>query len=153
MTTVPITDSSLVDLILFFAENDKSKKGKLSPADMKKYLLMHGYSEKQIEDASGIFSSQLRKSSDRSARSVRIFSTEELSSFTPDAAELLFKLQRLGLLNYEQFESLILRSAFTIEDRLTLDEMKIMVAIIFSTGDEKLAFQGQFIHQNEDTFH
>lgn len=83
----------------------------------------------------------------------RVLSDQERSTLTTDAAGFLYKLLYLGLIDNEQFESVIDRIQFINSSPVSLDEIKVLSASvilrnleefdkfdIFESGDDPFSF-------------
>ncbi|RKZ33686.1 hypothetical protein DRQ33_03720 [bacterium] len=148
MGVFSISDGSLIDIILYFAEQAEKGDETGSPNEIRKELITKGYKPVQIDSAFSLFK---RKVKDRvSLGSVRIFSEEELENFSDDAKALLIRLHRLGLLSPEQTELILMRVSLLSETEFSLEELKIMVAMMLNQPPYKHLPTGFFVPNDRE---
>ena len=150
MDSSQITDSSIVDLVLLFAENLVRSGGQDVSEKVFQKLACEGFSKEQIEQAFSLAIERVILAPQN--ESVRIFNESELKSFSPEAAAILVKLNQLGIIDNEQVEIILMRAAFTPDEQLTEDELKMIVAMILSKSDANIP-TGFFVPDEEDNIH
>jgi uncharacterized protein Smg (DUF494 family) len=150
-TTFSIADTSIVDLVVIFAEGIMC--GELSDGlsdTVFGKLSSKGFTRQQLEYA---FSIALdRTYSVDPKKSMRIFSNEELGAFLPQASSLFIKLNQLGILDEEQSEVVLMRAALKPEDKLSESELKMIVAMMLSRDDYEIP-KGFFVPENDEQIH
>ncbi len=134
MDSFPITDGTIVDLLVYFAERFASGERIEHPDAEVKRLVEAGYSPKQVEEAFQLARQKLAQRKRRS-EAIRVFSEEELSHFTPQAKALFLKLSQLGILSNEEIELVLMRAQMSSEEPLDEDELKLAVAMLLGVGE------------------
>jgi len=151
MNTFPIADSTLVDIVLFFAENAEQVAVHDSSDEVREKLILNGYTPSQIDSAFFVFTNSVQKRNFETG--IRVFTPEELSNFEPEAASLVVKLQRHGLLSYEQIEALVMRAMIFEEKMFSLTEVKMMIAMMLSQDASAALPSGFFIPMDDNCIH
>ncbi|MCD6594321.1 DUF494 family protein [bacterium] len=148
MNVFQIADSALVDIILYFAEQMANGVKPDNAPEVQIHLLKNGYSRKQIENAILVFREKIENR--HSEDSVRIFSSQELSNFTPDSKKLFVRLYRLKVLTFDQIEAIIWRTSMFNDEEVSVDELKIIAAMMLSQPDFDPIPPGFFVpHKDE----
>ena len=150
MTTFQIADTTIVDLVLQFAEN--IVRGEIHSTHESVYLDFEhkGYTKQQIENAMTYILTKLEPIERNNP--VRVFLKDELTNFEPAAAALLVKMSQLGILDFDQTELIIMRAAIGRDDKVKLSDLKIMVAMIFNNNSADIP-KGVFIPDFTDVVH
>ena len=151
MNSYPITDSSIVDLVLYFAESIANGELSEESAKIPDSLAIEGFSRQQLEYAYSLVMDSVAVSS-RTKRPIRIFSSEELEVLSPEAATIFIKLNQLGIIDNEQVEIVLMRAALTPETRLSENELKMMIAMMLNRNAPDIP-KGVFIPEDKDILH
>ena len=150
MTGYPIADTTIVDLVLIFAE--RLAIGELYENTEKFYNVLKekGYSRRQLDYAFTLASKRFSLPS--VDRAMRIFSREELEFFSPEASSLFLKLNSLGVIDGEQAELVLMRASLIPESQFTEEELKVMVAMMLSRPESELP-RGFFVPESNEAIH
>ncbi len=130
----------LMDLVVLVAE--LSQKSNKSLKELDKELVHLGYSSEEIEQAMFWFSSQWSPvRSPESARSgrpaFRVLSPWEVACLDPDAHGYLLRLQNLGIIDEDRFESIMGRILPFGGDQLDISDVKALAgAVIFNLNGD-----------------
>jgi len=148
MDVFPIADGALIDIILYFAEQMQNGVKVDNTPEIKRHLLKNGYSQKQIENAILVFREKVENR--HSDDTVRIFSEDELSNFTPEAKRLFVRLYRLKILTFDQIEAIIWRTSMFDDENISAEELKITAAMMLSQPDFDPIPPGFFVPSKKD---
>lgn len=146
----PIADTSIIDLVLLFAEHLSHDKH-LEPSDgVFRKLEKQGFSQGQLEYAYSLVIEKMVFPAKK--RSVRIFSEGELENLSDKAASIFVKLNQLGIINDEQVEIVLMRAALIPDEKLSEDELKMIIAMMLGKNENELP-GGFFIPENNENTH
>ena len=145
--------SRLIDLVVLVADLSQNKGKSLNELDSE--LVGLGYSAEEIEHAIFWLSSQWRPSSRPTADAVkpahRVLSPWEAMCLDSDSYGYLLRLQNLGIIDLEQFETIMTRILPIGVEKLPLGELKTLAgSIIFDLGIEDTdddLFEGEDVGQ------
>ena len=146
----PIADTSIVDLVLLFAEQMSGENSPDAPDNVFKKLEDEGFSKRQLDYAYSLVMKQMMYPAKK--RTVRIFSEGELGNFSPEAASILIRLNRLGIIGDEQIEVILMRAALTPNEKLSEDELKMIIAMMLGGNNPDLP-DGFFVPEDENKIH
>ncbi len=136
----------ILEIVVFLIDYMQGSRGHLTSSDELSSLLeAEGYSEDEISSAYSWLLHRFENAPEqfyanfpRSTSSVRILSHSERVQVTPEAYGFLIKLLSLSLIDYEQFEAILERSAMIGARNVTLDQMKLIVSSMVTTDFEDL---------------
>ncbi len=132
--------SRLIDLVVLVADLSQNKGKTLRELDSE--LVGLGYSAEEIEHAIFWLSSQWGPSSrplgDAAKPAHRVLSPWEAMCLDTDSYGYLLRLQNLGIIDLEQFETIMTRILPIGGEKLPLGELKTLAgSIIFDLGIEE----------------
>jgi uncharacterized protein Smg (DUF494 family) len=132
--------SRLIDLVVLVADLSQNKGKSLKELDSE--LVGLGYSTEEIEQAIFWLSSQWKPASRRLSDAVkpahRVLSPWEAMCLDSDSYGYLLRLQNLGIIDLEQFETIVTRILPLGGEKLPLGELKTLAgSIIFDLGIEE----------------
>jgi uncharacterized protein Smg (DUF494 family) len=132
--------SRLIDLVVLVADLSQNKGKTLQELDTE--LVDLGYSAEEIEHAIFWLSSKWRPSSrllgDAAKPAHRVLSPWEAMCLDGDSYGYLLRLQNLGIIDLEQFETIMTRILPIGGEKLPLGELKTLAgSIIFDLGIEE----------------
>lgn len=151
MNSYPITDSSIVDLVLYFAERLASGELSEESTIIPDSLTIEGFSRRQLEYAYSLVMDSVAVSS-RAKRPMRIFANEELEVLSPEAATIFIRLNQIGIIDNEQVEIVLMRAALTPDTKLSENELKMMIAMMLNRNAPDIP-RGTFIPEDNETLH
>lgn len=148
MKQSPISDGSLIDIVVFLTDIADKNGGKIKDIKSAKVEIIHrGHSPEKVERAFDIF--QKRFNPNVRNKSERIFSNHEFSKLSDESAKMLVKLVKYGILTNDQIELILLRAALD-DGKLSSDDFKTITALIIDTKRIDIP-NGIFIDNEDNT--
>jgi uncharacterized protein Smg (DUF494 family) len=128
----------LMDLVVLVAEMSRSAEH--GPVELDQELTRRGYSSEEIEHATFWISSRpdASRAGFRPGRTQRVLSQFERMSLNTEAYDFLLRIENLGIIDREQFETILARAIPVGADKVRVEDVKgIACDVIFrrDTGD------------------
>lgn len=136
---------NIFDVLMYLFDNYMDDENEIPPDNdaVKNELLQAGFEHKDVVRAFDWLESLSLEGVDispQSTSSFRVFSPFEKARLDVECQDLIFTLERMGILNSVNRE-LILDRAIALEEVLTLEKLKwIVLIVLLNQPDEELAF-------------